>query len=170
MKKVLAATLSLTLLSGVVSPFATTKASAATASTDSDSKVEVVYEEKSIPMPTTTKTMAAASTVSANSVYGTKWNYLKTYKYSDKATWTSASAAVSAFGLMTGIKYASLAGIVINWCLAQKGKWVYYSDKRYWRQAGATFQTKHVVTWYKDSKRTKVLKTQEYITNDRGIY
>ncbi|RUQ28541.1 hypothetical protein ELQ35_11470 [Peribacillus cavernae] len=109
-----------------------------------------------------------SESVSAAGVYGSTWNYNKTVKYSQKMTWTTVASAASAIGLYTGIKYLTLGGIVGNWIIANKGSWIYYSDKQYWRMAGSTLQTKHVVTWYKDKARTKKIQTQEYITNDRG--
>lgn len=133
--------------------------------------VETVYEKGDVPIPTNLIEELSYSSdewISTASVYGSNWISAGTKNYSQKMTWTTVAAASAGLGIYLKIPHFSAAALVINWAIANKNSWIYYSDKQSFRMAGATLQIKHEVTFYKDSKRTKKLKTQTYITNDRG--
>ncbi len=188
--KILASTLIFSLVSGTVSPLVeasersenslSNNAIFTPASPANNTKeilqdgtiVETVYEEGDMLIPNLptqgliTNSVSLAS-VSANA-YGSEWIPAGTEKYSQKAEWTTIAAATSMVGIYMKIPHFSAAAVVINWVIANKGSWFYYTDKKSFRMAGATLQIKHEVTFYKDAKRTKKIKTQTYITNDRG--
>lgn len=164
-KKLLVPLLSLSLLAGVASPFATSANASELPSQEVSSDVVV---EKATPVTSSVLPGESVLKVDKNADTASKWRYYQTSKYSNKIVWTTVSAAASAMGLYTGIKHLTLAGIVGNYIIANYNGWIYYTDKKYTRMAGYVLQTKHRVTWYKDKKRKKKIHTQEYITNDYG--
>ncbi|MFC7393988.1 hypothetical protein [Scopulibacillus cellulosilyticus] len=86
------------------------------------------------------------------SVYEDSWHYSKTINYTEKSKWSTLLSAPAA---------ADLNG-------SKKGNWIQYSDKQYFRMVGTTFQTKHVIKFYKDKAHKRKIETQTYLTNDNG--
>lgn len=184
-RKILISTISFALMTGVVAPFAGAQTTEEFTSTPSNQVetlsdgtiIETVYEEGDVPIPYNLPSekmvfnraaLSSNSIVSPAAVYGSEWISSGTKNYTSKITWTTAAAASAAMGTILKIPGFTLAGIALNWVIANKNSWVYYSDKQYFRMAGATLQIKHVVSVYKDSSRAKKLTTQTYITNDIG--
>ncbi|PLR79472.1 hypothetical protein CU633_00405 [Bacillus sp. V3-13] len=96
------------------------------------------------------------------------WIYWQTSNYSSKLYWTTVASAAASIGLWTGIKQLSLAGIIGSWIIANKGNWLYITDVKHVRMLGSVMQTRHTVTYYSNSARTKVVGRQTYYTQDRG--
>ncbi|MBD8016812.1 hypothetical protein [Planococcus wigleyi] len=184
-RKILISTVTFALMTGVAAPFAGATSPQTYESSPLNTKetlsdgtiVETVYEEGDVPIPYNTPTskisvdrlaLSSNSVVSPAAVYGSTWISAGTKKYSQKMVWTTAAAASAGIGLYLKIPHFSGAALLINYVIANKNSWVYYSDKQYFRMAGATLQIKHVVTFYKDSARTKKINSQTYITNDNG--
>lgn len=60
--------------------------------------------------------------------------------------------------------FSGIAAQIIN----DNIKTVWIVDKQYVRMAGATMQTKHVMTVYSDSKYKHKIGSKTLITNDNG--
>lgn len=169
-KKLLIPLLSASLLAGIASPFASTANASEQPSKEVKRAPETIlvktinYDEKGNPIVAPGESVLRVQNVKTAS----SWRYYKTANYTDKIVWSTVSTASAVIGAKLGIPNLSVAGIVGNYLIANKGDWIHYSDKMYTRMAGYVFQTEHNVTWYKDKKHKKKLKTQVYITNDYG--
>lgn len=98
------------------------------------------------------------------------WEYVKTSKKNTKFNDITFGATLAAISSALGyvIPASAPASAFANYVVDHNLKTAYFVDKEYVRMAGATMQTKHVITMYTDSSYSKKAGTKTLITNDSG--
>jgi len=95
----------------------------------------------------------------------TSWAFWETTYYNPKLAYSTAAMAASVFGTALKIPQLSIAGTIGSYIVANKGKFLYIKDVKYWRMNGGVLQVKNIVSYYKYSNYTgQVGSTVTYYT------
>ncbi|WP_042375287.1 hypothetical protein [Neobacillus jeddahensis] len=184
MKKLLATSLSLALASTAFLPFSSasaselepptnvvTSSSTSTAIPEQLAQLQQIQQSSNLnnslnPVDSPTGGFTTFSIEPPDTGGSESWVFWTTDYYNQKLQWTTMASAASALGIILKIPNLSLAGVVGNYIISNKGSWLYIRDVKYFRMIGGVMQVQHNVSYYTNSSMTtKVGSSVTYITN-----